>query len=334
MARFLVTGGAGFIGSHLADHLIAGGHAVTALDDLSTGSETNLRHLHRHCRFRLVVASTRDARTVSSLAGDADAIFHLAASVGVEHTVEHPAYTIENNIVGTHTVLDAAARHGRPVLLTSSSEVYGPSAPIPHHEDAELRLGSPRWSRWAYAGSKACEEYFALSLHREQRVNVVVVRLFNVAGPRQSAQHGMVIPRFAAQALSGAPITVHGSGQQRRCFLDVRDAVAALTKIMQTPVCFGEIINIGSEEEISIRDLAQLIRSIACSVSEIVHVSEALVAGRGQTHDAQRRIPSLEKVRRLVGWKATYTCHDSIVSVIEHLKDTAEYREAIVSSVA
>lgn len=320
-SRFLVTGGAGFIGSHLTDHLLQCGHRVTVIDDLSSGTRANLAHLQANPRFSLVIGAVQNARLVSDVLGHVDAVFHLAASVGVEHTVARPLSTLENNILGTSTILRVATEHRRPVLLTSSSEVYGRSGDIPHAEDADLTLGSPRWSRWAYAGSKACEEYLAVSFEREHGLPITIARLFNVTGARQSAQRGMVVPRFATQAIGDAPITVYGSGQQRRCFLDVRDAARGLSDLLLSERTCGQIVNLGSEEEYSILDLAHLVRQIAGSCSDIVTVDYEAIPERGRW-DVERRVPSLAKIRRLIGWRPRFSCEEAVETVVDHIRRT------------
>lgn len=317
--KYLVTGGAGFIGSHLSEYLLRRGHQVTAIDDLSTGCRANVECLERDPKFSLIIDTVHNFSLVNHLARRVDGIFHLAASVGVEHTVSSPLGTMENNIIGTRIVLRAAAENDCQVLLTSSSEVYGMSSDAPHREESDLVLGSPQWSRWAYAASKACEEYLAMSFQQEHRLSVVIARLFNVIGPRQSADHGMVLPRFAAQAVAGTPITVYGTGQQKRCFLDVRDAVAALSKLQQSTDCLGEIVNVGGERESTILELAHLVRRLAGSNSEITHVDPAALPRRGYV-DVLRRVPSLAKIRGLVGFDIRHSYEESVETVVHHVR--------------
>ncbi len=297
----LITGGCGFIGSHLTDHCLAAGWKVTALDDLSTGSLQNVVHLAGHPNFRLVAEGTTSAGVVDELAGSCDFIFHLAAVVGVRLVVNRSVHSIENNLQGTEIVLRAAAHHRKPVLITSTSEVYGKSVDLPYREDADLLIGPPTCARWSYACGKALDEFLALGYWREQKLPVIVVRLFNTVGPRQSGEYGMVIPNFIRQALAGQPITVFGSGRQRRCFGYVGDVVKAIKALSQTPAAFGEIVNIGGTSEISIAELAQLVKHAAGSAAAIEYIPYHDAYGPS-FQDMHRRVPAVDKLKRLIGF--------------------------------
>ncbi|HUR27581.1 MAG TPA: GDP-mannose 4,6-dehydratase [Planctomycetota bacterium] len=300
--KVLVTGGAGFIGSHLAESLIARGEHVSVLDDLSTGDLSNLAALQGHERFAQRIGSVTDAALVAELVDAADVVVHLAAAVGVRLIVERPVHTIETNVHGTEVVLHAAAKHKKLVLIASTSEVYGKSTKIPFREDDDLVLGATTHSRWAYACSKALDEWLAFAYFREQQVPVVICRLFNTVGPRQTGRHGMVLPNFAAQALRGEPMTVHGTGEQTRCFAHVRDAVESMVRLLETPAARGEVFNVGSGREITIRALAELVRARAGSRSEVVLVPYEKAYARG-FEDMQRRVPDCSKLERAIRFK-------------------------------
>lgn len=301
MTTYLVTGGAGFIGSHLCEALLGAGHHVVVLDDLSTGQRSNIDHLVSHPRFECVVGDVCDRAQVEPLVERADAVFHLAAAVGVRLVVESPVRTIATNIDGTALVLDLASRAGKRVLITSSSEVYGKSAKVPFSEDDDLVLGNTRTGRWSYACSKALDEFLALAYARERALPAVVVRLFNTAGPRQTGRYGMVLPTFVRQALAGQPITVHGDGEQRRCFCDVADVVGALVKVIEHPDAAGTVFNIGSTEEVTIGELAARVRSVCGSDSPIVLVPYE-DAWDEQFEDMRRRVPDLTRIGKLIGF--------------------------------
>lgn len=295
----LVTGGAGFIGSHLCEALVAAGETVSAVDDLSTGREENLEALLGHERFSLTIGSVTDARLMQELVGRADRIYHLAAAVGVELIVRSPVRTIETNIRGTETVLEAASRSGCPLLLASTSEVYGKAERVPFAETDDLLIGPPQKGRWAYACSKAIDEFLALAYWRERGLPVTVLRLFNVIGPRQTGRYGMVVPRLVRQALAEETMTVYGDGSQRRCFVDVDEIVAAMTALMAEAASFGEVFNVGGVEEISMLELAHLVRERVGSRSDIrlVPYDEAYEPG---FEDMARRVPDLRKVRGVI----------------------------------
>src|SRR5688572_8352100 len=297
-----ITGGCGFIGSHLAERLLNEGDSVTVLDDLSTGSMENVAHLIGRPGFQYRIGSALDRPLVMELVDRADVTVRLAAAVGVRLIVERPVHTIETNVGATETVLAAAAKKQKLVVVASTSEVYGKSTHVPFREDHDLQLGPTSHSRWAYACSKALDEWLALAYAHEKDVPVIIVRFFNTVGPRQTGRYGMVLPNFARQALRGEPITVYGSGDQSRCFGHVRDAVEALLRLIATPAALNEVFNIGSTEETTIRNLAEQVRLEAQSASEIVAVpySEAYAAG---FEDMLRRVPDVSKLERLTGFR-------------------------------
>jgi UDP-glucose 4-epimerase len=314
--RCLVTGGAGFIGSHLADELLERGHRVHVLDDLSTGSMANIRHLKDDQRFSYTVDTCANAALVRELVDDADVVFHLAAAVGVELIVESPVRTIETNVHCTEVVLAQAARKGKPVLVASTSEVYGKSTSIPFSEEGDLVMGPTVKGRWSYACSKAIDEFLALAYWKERKLPTVVVRLFNTVGPRQVGQYGMVVPTFVRAALADRPLRVHGDGSQRRCFCHVDDVVGALVDLMAGDERhFGEVYNIGSKEEISILELAERVISHANSSSEVTLVpyEEAYEPG---FEDMARRVPDTAKIEAALGWTPTRNLDSILRGVI------------------
>jgi UDP-glucose 4-epimerase len=302
--RVLITGGAGFIGSHLAEAYLARGDQVHVLDDLSTGSMDNIRHLKQHHHFACTIDSVHKSSVVAKLVDDCDVVFHLAAAVGVKLIVESPVRTIETNVHGTEVVLAQANNKKKKVLIASTSEVYGLSTQVPFNEDGPLVMGATTKGRWSYACSKAIDEFLALAYWREKKLPVVIVRLFNTVGPRQTGRYGMVIPTFVKQALAGQPITIYGDGNQTRCFCYVGDVVQALVQVMAHPEAVGQVFNIGSNEEVSIGELAALVKAQAESHSPIVHVpySQAYEAG---FEDMPRRVPDIGKVNRLIGFRPT-----------------------------
>jgi UDP-glucose 4-epimerase len=316
----LVTGGAGFIGSHLAELLLDDGWEVYALDDLSTGSEANLYHIYRKLHFHLTVESVLAPSVVSELVHRADVVFHLAAAVGVRLIVERPGHTLLTNVRGTENVLEYAGRFGKPVLIASSSEVYGdhPGEDLPLREDARRIYGPTTAKRWAYADSKAMDEFLALARHEEEGLHCVIARLFNTVGPRQSGQYGNVIPRFVQAALSGEPLEVHGDGSQTRCFCHVRDVVRGLEGLMSTPDTTGRIYNVGSTEVVTILGLAERILRLTGSSSEVVFVPYEQVYGQG-IEEMHQRIPSIEKIRAATGWEPTVDLDGILAEVIEHV---------------
>lgn len=317
--RHLITGGAGFIGSHLAEALLARGDEVFVLDDLSTGSVENVRHLKTHERFHYFFDSITNKHLLAELVDESDVVFHLAAAVGVRLIVESPVRTLETNVYGTQLVLDAASKKKKLVFTASTSEVYGKSDKVPFHEDADLVLGPTTKGRWSYAASKALDEFLALSYWKEKRQPVIVVRLFNTVGPRQTGRYGMVLPNFVRQALEGAPITVYGSGQQSRCFCDVRDTVEAILRLMENDRAVGEVVNIGNDEEISIEGLAHVVKKRTKSKSPVTYIpyDEAYEPG---FEDMPRRVPSLEKLERLTGFRPTTPLSRIVDRVVAHFQ--------------
>jgi UDP-glucose 4-epimerase len=315
--RALITGGAGFIGSHLAEHLLAGGAAVTVLDDLSTGSIDNVALLKSDARFAYVIDSVTNDRVVAELVDAADVVFHLAAAVGVFKIVQNPVETINLNIRGTERVLEHASKKGRPVLLASTSEVYGKGSKIPFSEEDDIVLGPPSKSRWSYACSKLVDEHLAIAYWNHRRVPTVVARLFNTVGPRQSGRYGMVIPRFVRQALTGGPITVFGDGSQTRCFAHVKDVVAALAALIAVPTAYGRVYNVGSDAEISISDLAERVRSRVDPAIRIQRIPYETAYAPG-FEDLARRVPSLSRIREAVGYSPARDIDRILDDVLEY----------------
>ncbi len=324
MAHALITGGAGFIGSHLAERLLAAGYRLTLVDDLSTGRLENVAHLTGRSDVQLVIEDIRSTLVMDRLVSECDIIFHLAAAVGVERILKNPIATIEINIGGTEVVLQTARRYRRKVMLASTSEVYGKGVRFPFHEDDDTLVGPTIRSRWSYAASKAIDEFLALAYHKEAGLPVVIFRLFNTVGPRQSGQYGMVLPRFVQAALSGAPIRVYGDGQQQRCFCNVRDAVEGIFSLAETPAAVGQLFNIGSQEEISILDLARRVRDRAGSASEIqlIPYDQAYEAG---FEDFRRRVPSLDRIRAVTGWQPQTPLDTTIDQMIAYFRKDSEH---------
>lgn len=320
--RVLITGGAGFIGSHLADACLERGDEVHVLDDLSTGRMENIRHLQSHPRFRYTIESVHQQTVVAELVDECDVIFHLAAAVGVKLIVESPVRTIETNVHGTEVVLALANIKKRKVLIASTSEVYGLSNQIPFREDGNLVMGATTKGRWSYACSKAIDEFLAFAYWREKKLPTVIVRLFNTVGPRQTGQYGMVIPSFVKQALAGRPITVYGDGKQTRCFAHVSDVVGALIRLMDHPEAVGQVYNIGSNHEVTISALAQMVKTLTGSSSEIVTIpySDAYEEG---FEDMPRRIPDISKVGALIGFKPRHSLTKILESVIAYYLDAS-----------
>ncbi len=322
-STYLVTGGAGFIGSHLTGRLLDQGHTVTVLDDLSTGSLDNLSPFLDQDRFRFANDSITNETVLDHLTGEADVVVHLAAAVGVQLIVDKPVQTIETNVLGTELLLRAAQRYRTKVVLASSSEVYGKGAKLPFAEDDDILLGPSSRSRWGYAASKLVDEFLALAYHQEYGLPVVVARLFNTVGPGQIGRYGMVLPRFVGQALAGEDLTVYGDGGQRRCFCDVRDVVEALAGLAEHPEAPGRVFNVGGEEEIAIRDLAERViqRSGSSSGITLVPYAEAYAPG---FEDMRRRRPDTSRVRRLLGWRPSRGLDEIIDAVIEHRRQSPE----------
>jgi UDP-glucose 4-epimerase len=320
---YLLTGGAGFIGSHLAEALLARGEEVVALDDLSTGSARNLDHLEGTPGFVFHRGTILDHELVAILAARADVVVHLAAAVGVKLIVERPLDSLITNIRGTEVVLDAVARARCKVLVTSTSEIYGKNADGPLREDADRILGSPFKARWSYSTAKAVDEILAHAYGRDRGLSVVVVRLFNCVGPRQTGAYGMVVPRFVRQALRGEDVTVYGDGRQRRCFCHVTDTVGALLALLDNPGAEGEVFNVGSQEEVTIDELAAIVIDMTGSSSTIVHIPYDEAYERG-FEDMPRRVPDISKIGRLAGWRPSRTLHQTLADVIEHERHVLE----------
>jgi len=317
--RYLITGGAGFIGSHLAERLLERCDHVVLLDNLSTGSVENIRHLKDSPRMEYHLDSLENRRLVAELIDDADVVVHLAAAVGVRLIVESPVRTIETNVNGTQLVLEAAAKKRKLVLIASTSEVYGKSTQVPFREEADLVLGPTTKGRWSYAASKALDEFLALSYWKEKKVPVVIVRLFNTVGPRQTGRYGMVLPNFVGQAIDHAPIRVYGNGKQSRCFCDVRDTVEALVRLIDSPRAVGEVVNIGNTEEVTIEQLAQLVKQRTASSSEIVYVPYDQAYEPG-FEDMMRRVPSIDKLSSMTGFRPQTTLAEIIDRVAAYLQ--------------
>ena len=314
MARFLITGGAGFIGSHLAEALLARGDSVTIIDDLSTGRFENVEHLVSNPRFDFAIDSITNDAVFDRLASQCDAIVHLAAAVGVELVVKSPVYTITTNIGGTDAVLHAARRYRAKTLIASSSEVYGKGTHVPFHEDDDVLLGPTCRHRWAYAASKMVDEFLGMAYYREYSLPVVSFRLFNTVGPRQVGHYGMVMPRFVGAALADDTLQVYGDGTQTRCFCHVKDAVRAIIGLANEPAAVGQVFNIGSTEQVSIMQLAHRVISLTHSSSEIVLVPYEKAYAEG-FEDMQRRVPDITRIQQAVGWTAEYSLDEIILDV-------------------
>jgi UDP-glucose 4-epimerase len=314
---YLVTGGAGFIGSHLAESLVARGETVSALDNISTGTPSNLQPLLDTRQVDLYEGSVLDEGLARKLVDKADVVAHLAASVGVKLIVERPLETLTNNIRGTEVVLEACADLGKKVLVASTSEIYGKNANGPLREDADRIFGSPFKARWSYSTSKAVDEILAHAYWRERGTPTIVARLFNCVGPRQTGTYGMVVPRFVRQALAGEDVTVYGTGEQRRCFCHVTDTVWALIGLLDHPDAVGDVFNVGSQHEVSMNELARLVIEMTDSGSSIVHIpyDEAYEEG---FEDMERRVPDISKIQSLTGWEPTFTLEETIQDVIDH----------------
>jgi UDP-glucose 4-epimerase len=315
----LVTGGAGFIGSHLTELLLDEGWEVYALDDLSTGSDENVFHLRRNARFHLTVESVLSRSVVSELVHKADVVFHLAAAVGVRLIVERPGHTLLTNVRGTENVLEYAGSFGKPVMIASSSEIYGdhPGENLPLHEDSRRIYGPTTAKRWAYADSKAMDEFLALARHEEEGLRCVIARLFNTVGPRQSGRYGNVIPRFVQAALAGEPLEIHGDGSQTRCFCHVDDVVRGLLGLMTHPETAGKIYNVGSSEPVTILELANRVLRMTRSSSKMVFVPYDEVYGQG-IEEMFQRIPATDKIQSAIGWQPAADLDQTLAAVIEH----------------
>jgi UDP-glucose 4-epimerase len=317
--KYLVTGGAGFIGSHLTEKLLSRGDEVCVIDDLSTGSMSNVKHFEAQPAFRHVLDTVLNWRLMAELVDGADVVFHLAAAVGVRLIVESPVRTIETNIRGTEIVLSLAARKRKPVVIFSTSEVYGKSSRASFCETDDLILGPTLKGRWSYAASKIIDEFLALAYFKEKKLPVVIIRLFNTVGPRQTGRYGMVVPSFVNQALNGEPITVYGDGKQTRSFTHVKDAVGAILKLVEHPEAVGEIFNIGGVDEITIEGLAHTVKDLLQSPSTITYIPYDKAYEQG-FEDMRKRAPDISKIERIIGYKPHYRLGDIIADVAEYQK--------------
>jgi len=327
--RYLITGGAGFIGSHLSERLLERGDSVVLLDNLSTGSMENVRHLKAHDRLEYHLDGIENRHLLAELVDDADVIVHLAAAVGVKLIVESPVRTIETNVNGTQLILEVACKKKKLVLIASTSEVYGKNSQVPFREDADLVLGPTTKGRWSYAASKALDEFLALAYWREKNQPVIVVRFFNTVGPRQTGRYGMVLPNFVKRALDGAPIEVYGNGRQSRCFCDVRDTVEALLRLIPLDRAVGEVINIGNTEEVTIEDLAKIVklRTGSSSLIQYVPYDKAYEPG---FEDMMRRVPSIEKLHSLTGFRP----QTGLTEIIDRVSSYFRQKEGLLSEAA
>jgi UDP-glucose 4-epimerase len=323
--RYLITGGAGFIGSHLCELLLSQGHRVVAIDNLSTGRTANVAHLRPLPHFQFVHETIGNAQVLDRLTSESDVVVHLAAAVGVQLIVQDPVHTIQTNIMGTEAVLVAAQRYSCKVLIASTSEVYGKGVRVPFREDDDRLMGPTIRSRWAYATSKAVDEFLGLAYHSQYGLPVVVMRLFNTVGPRQTGRYGMVVPRFVRQALTGEPLTVYGDGSQSRCFSDVADVTRAISQLAEEPGAVGQVFNVGSTEEVTIRELAARVIALTGSRSTITYVPYDQAYAPG-FEDMQRRVPSIERIHRLIGYAPRHTLDETLARVIEFEKKTIDDR--------
>ena len=321
--RYLITGGAGFIGSHLSARLLDEGHRVTVIDDLSTGAWRNIAPLEGNPNFRAVIADMNDPDLLESEVAPVDFVFHLASAVGVRLVVERPVETIRRIVEPTEQLTDVCTKYRRPILLTSTSEVYGISERIPFREEDPVVIGATVKPRWAYASAKMLDEFYLLAHHKETALPVFIVRLFNTVGARQTGKYGMVLPRFVSAALAGEPLVVHGDGTQKRCFCSVLDVVEGLIRVSRAPEAAGKVMNLGSDDEIAIGDLARRVLELTGSNSPVALKSYEEVFGP-DFEDMHRRVPSLERARRLIGWKPVYTIDDIIRQVIDDKRKTKD----------
>ena len=315
----LITGGAGFIGSHLAEEVLKRGDSVCVLDDLSTGNPINIQHLLDNERFTFARCSILDRFSTERYVAESDVIYHLAAAVGVKYVMENPLKAIQFNVHGTEVILELASKWRQKVMIASTSEVYGKNGAVPYREDGDRLMGATSIARWSYACTKALDEFMALAYFKDQEVPVVIARFFNICGPRQTGQYGMVVPRFVKNALLDEPVIVHGDGTQSRCFTYVKDAVKAVVALMETEEAVGEVFNVGSTREIQIRDLAQKVIELAGSNSEIQYVPYKNVYGDG-FEDMKRRVPDISKIRDLIDWRPETELDELLQKVINHEK--------------
>jgi len=324
--KILITGGAGFIGSHLSELLLQQGHEVTAIDNLSTGRLENIAHLRSLPHFHFVRETIANDQVLDRLTSEAEVVIHLAAAVGVQLIVENPVHTIETNIMGTEKVLQTANRYGCKVVIASTSEVYGKGVSIPFREDDDRVMGPTTRNRWAYATSKAVDEFLGLAYHQQFGLPVVIARFFNTVGPRQTGRYGMVVPRFVRQALRGEPITVYGDGQQTRCFASVKDVVQIVTRLAGAGEAVGDVFNVGNTEEVTILELAERVIALTGSDSEITFIPYAEAYAPG-FEDMRRRVPSIDKVAALTGYRPRYSLDDILQEVIAYERQRLDGRE-------
>jgi len=317
--KALVTGGAGFIGSHLAERLLKDGQEVTVVDNLSTGSLKNIEGFKNKAKFDFVEGDVRDAELMEGLVKRSEVVFHLAAAVGVKLIADKPVHTIETNIVGTEVMLEAANKFGKKIVIASSSEVYGKNEAVPFREEDDIVLGSTSFSRWSYACSKAIDEFLGLAFYQQYGLSVVIARFFNTIGPRQTGQYGMVVPRFVQRALKNEPVLIYGTGQQRRCFCYVEDVVDAVIGLMNCKEAAGKVYNIGSSEEITIDALADKIIEMTNSKSKKEFISYEEAYGR-PIEDMMRRVPNLERIKKAIGWGPKMTLAEALSVIIESFK--------------
>ncbi|MCS6835340.1 MAG: GDP-mannose 4,6-dehydratase [Anaerolineae bacterium] len=325
MAKVLITGGAGFIGSHLSELLLSQGHHVAIIDNLSTGRFANIEGLVKHPRFHFAIEDIRQFNILDRMMSECDVVIHLAAVVGVEKIIREPINTIEINIGGTEMVLQAARRYRKRTLIASTSEVYGKGVSFPFREDDDSLLGPTSKSRWSYAASKAIDEFLALAYHQEAQLPVTIFRLFNTVGPRQQGQYGMVLPRFVQWAIRHEPIQVYGDGQQSRCFCNVSDVVQAIVGLMDCPDSIGQVVNVGSDEEITMLDLAERVRERADSASEIRLVPYEEAYAVPGFEDFRRRVPSIERIRGLTGWQPSTPLNTTIDQIIAYYREVQKH---------
>ncbi len=318
--NILITGGAGFIGSHLCESLLSEGHKVTIIDNLSTGRFSNISHLQGNDKFQYVIGTILDRCLMENLISGADIIYHLAAAVGVKYIIDNPLLSLQTNIIGTENVLEFANKYKKKVLIASTSEIYGKSDKIPFKEEDDRVLGSTSISRWGYSCSKAIDEFVALAYHREKKLPVVIVRLFNTVGPRQSGQYGMVIPKFVKAALLGHPLLIFGDGKQSRCFTDVADVVTGLKALMNEPKAEGQVFNIGNTEEITIEDLAVKVKGITNSNSKIEYIPYEDAYEQG-FEDMRRRMPDLSKINEYVGYAPKFNLENILERVVKYYEE-------------
>ena len=317
--KYLITGGAGFIGSHLSDALIARGDQVVVLDNLSTGNKSNIEQLLPNPNFTLIEGSILDTQLVNEVVESVDHVLHLAAAVGVFNIIDKPLESLTTNLRGTENILEAATKHNKEVLVASSSEIYGKNSNVPLHEESDRIVGSPLKSRWSYSEAKAIDESMAIFFHQEKGLTVRIVRLFNTVGPRQVGHYGMVVPRFVAAALKNEPLTVYGSGAQSRCFCHVYDAVRGILAIIDSPATVGDAFNIGNNHEVTIEELAQSVIQQTSSSSQITKIPYEAAYSAG-FEDMQRRVPDISKAKKVVGWSPSLSLAEIISDVAHHLR--------------